>query len=187
MPVAPRARGSAAATFLYPALPRAFKNIELLCLAAEHLETDSSWRSTVILTVEGTENRYAKWLKKRFGRLRTVRFAGRQTREQMHHLYEQADCLLFPSRLETWGLPISEAKKYGLPMLVADLPYAKETVGNYAQVEFIDVDDHRSLAVQLLAFQRGALQLHAARLSRPQEPFAPDWASLIIMLTQLVK
>jgi glycosyltransferase involved in cell wall biosynthesis len=105
----------------------------------------------------------------------------------MHHLYEQADCLLFPSRLETWGLPISEAKKYGLPMLVADLPYAKETVGNYAQVEFIDVDDHRSLAVQLLAFQRGALQLHAARLSRPQEPFAPDWASLIIMLTQLVK
>jgi hypothetical protein len=29
--------------------------------------------------------------------------------------------------------------------------------------------------------------LHGARLSRPQEPFAPDWASLIIMLTQLVK
>ena len=185
-PAAQRVRRSGPATFLYPALPRAFKNCELLCRAAQHLEKDASWESSLILTIDGTENRYGGWLKRRFGSLATVRFAGRQTREQMQQRYQEADCLLFPSRLETWGLPISEAKQYGLPMLVADLPYAKESVGNYPRAEFFDVDDYRSLAAKLLAFQRGTLQFRSASRPAPEPPFAADWASLIIMLERLV-
>jgi glycosyltransferase involved in cell wall biosynthesis len=185
-PAVQPARRSGPATFLYPALPRAFKNIELLCRALKHLEKEASWESTLILTIDGTENRYAGWLKKRFGNLATVRFTGRQTREQMQRLYQEADCLLFPSRLETWGLPISEAKQQGLPMLVADLPYAKEAVGDYTRAEFIDPEDDRSLAAKLLAFQLGTLRFRGASGCVPAAPFAPDWTSLIVMLQRLV-
>jgi glycosyltransferase involved in cell wall biosynthesis len=179
-----RAAGrSGRAAFLYPSLPRAYKNLELLCRAVEHLEADPAWRSEVVLTVAGTENRYAKWLLGRFGALRTLRFVGRQSREQMQLRYAEADCLLFPSRLETWGLPISEAKQHGLPMFVADLPYAKETVGSYAQVEFIDVNDHRALGRKLLAFQEGTFVFKPAHSARPEAPFVSDWEGLVAILT----
>jgi glycosyltransferase involved in cell wall biosynthesis len=179
-------RRRTSAVFLYPALPRAFKNAELLCHAAELLESDPRWKGEIILTIDGSETRYGRWLKRRFGRLGTVRFAGRQSREQMQLRYAEADCLLFPSRLETWGLPITEAKQHGLPMFVADLPYAREAVGTYRSVDFIDVDDAGSLARKLLAFQEGAFEFQPASSAVPEAPFATDWDSLIHMLMQLV-
>jgi glycosyltransferase involved in cell wall biosynthesis len=175
-----------AAKFLYPALPRAFKNVELLCRAAEELEGEGHWQSEIALTIDGTENRYARWLKRRFGRLRTVRFAGRQSDVQMRAMYGEADCLLFPSRLETWGLPISEAKQYDLPMFIADLPYAKETVGTYPHVEFVDIEDHRALARKLRLFQDEEFEFRPAVFATPESPFAPDWKSLILDLRALV-
>ena len=168
-----------AATFLYPALPRPFKNIELVCRAVEELEKIDSWHSEVILTVEGNENRYARWLKKRFGTLRTVRFMGRQSREQMQHWYARAHCLVFPSRMETWGLPITEAQQHRLPMFVADVPYARETVGNYAAVDFVDVNDYRDLGEKLLAFQQGRFVFSPALTQQPTQPFVSDWAGLV--------
>jgi glycosyltransferase involved in cell wall biosynthesis len=173
------------ATFLYPALPRAFKNFELICRAIQQLESHCDWNSTVILTLTGTENRYARWLHRQFSSLRTVRFVGRQTREQMKELYASADCLIFPSRMETWGLPISEAKAANMPMFVADLAYSRETVGSYGAVDFIDPYDPRALADKLLAFQSGAFNFEATVRSAPAEPFVRDWPSLIRLLAGL--
>ena len=41
-------------------------------------------------------------------------------------------------KIETWGLPISEAKAYNKPMFLANLPYAKEACGDYEKVTFFD-------------------------------------------------
>jgi glycosyltransferase involved in cell wall biosynthesis len=172
------------ASFLYPALPRTFKNLELICRAVERLEAGSAWCSEVLFTVDGTENRYARWLKRRFGKLKTLRFMGRQSREQLRGLYQQSDCLLFPSRIETWGLPISEAQQHRLPMFVADLPYAKETVGAYDRVEFFDVDDDEALAAKLLAFQLGSFAFRPASMGEPQQPFVRGLPELVALLTE---
>jgi glycosyltransferase involved in cell wall biosynthesis len=169
-------------TFFYPVLPRPFKGLDLVCRAVEMAETHISWRSQVILTVDGSENRYAKWLVRKFGHLKTVRFVGRQSYTQVQSSYAQADCLLFPSRMETWGLPITEAKALQLPMLVADLPYARETVGNYPCAEFIDVDNPRAWADKLLAFQDGLLHFVPVRAPEPAQPFIADWDSLVAKL-----
>jgi glycosyltransferase involved in cell wall biosynthesis len=170
-------------SFFYPALPRAFKNVELLCCAAQRLESEGPWSGKILLTIDGTENRYARWLTKRYGNLNSVKFIGRQSQEAMLARYAEADCLLFPSRLETWGLPISEAKQRGLPMFIADLPYARETVGTYDRVDFIDVNDHVALADKLKAFQRGEFQFQGARTEAPGPPFVSGWESLIKVLT----
>jgi glycosyltransferase involved in cell wall biosynthesis len=170
------------AVFIYPSLPRPFKNLELVCRAVARLERGTSWRSEVVLTVDGTENRYSQWLRNKYGRLKTIRFAGRQSPPQLHSLYSTSDCLLFPSRMETWGLPITEAKRYHLPMFVANLPYARETVGNYDSVEFIDIDDDEALSPKLLAFQEGEFQFRGAFFDQPEEPFASDWTALIELL-----
>jgi glycosyltransferase involved in cell wall biosynthesis len=175
---------SGRATFIYPTMPRPFKNLELICHAVERLEQNPAWRSEVIFTMDGTENRYSSWLKRRFGRCASLRFAGHQSRDQMMRLYREADCLLFPSRMETWGLPITEAKQFHLPMLVADLPYARETVGSYDQVSFIGIDDHQELAARLLAFQEGTLMFDSAEGVAPEQPFVRGWPELVTLLTR---
>jgi glycosyltransferase involved in cell wall biosynthesis len=180
----PAASPDSRVRFLYPTLPRIFKNIELVCRAVQALERMGDWRSEVILTIDGSENRYSRWLRHCFGSLRTVRFAGRHTVKQMRELYGAVDCLLFPSLLETWGLPITEAKLLSLPMLVADLPYAHETVGAYDKVLFINAHKPAEWGREMLAFQdhRCAFVHAAERL--PGKPFAADWRQLLSLLTE---
>lgn len=44
--------------------------------------------------------------------------------------YEMADALIFPSVLESYGLPLVEAMVMGLPVIAADLPYARVLCGD---------------------------------------------------------
>ena len=169
--------------FLYPALRRRFTNFELIGDAVARLVAAGRWRARLRWTIDGTENRYARWLFSTYGKLPGIEWIGRQTLAQMTDEYAAADCMIFPSRLETWGLPITEAKRAGLPMLVADLPYAHETVGNHDRVSFVDVDDPTDLAARLTQIIDGTPPFTAATAPPPEPPFAADWTTLLRDLT----
>ena len=169
-------------TFFYPAFPRVFKNIELLGECAARLEHNPAWNGKILITLDGNENAYARTMRERYGHLRSLVFLGLQDRLQMEALYSGCDMVIFPSLLETWGLPISEAKARKIPVLAADLPYARETVGNYDAIRFFDPQDAESLAQLLLNLHLGAESLGAARSSAPDAPFAEDWKSLLKMI-----
>lgn len=169
--------------FIYPALPRVFKNIETLCEAAQILASRGINGFEVRLTLDGAENRYARWLRNRFGDTAQVRFIGRQTKDQMTAHYGDASAVVFPSKLETWGLPITEAKAQRRPLLVADLPYARETVGNYDLVSFFPADSPEALADLMQSMVAKTWQPAGNHHADPVSPFAPDWASLWGILT----
>lgn len=167
------------AVFLYPALPRAFKNFETLCEAVRILgERGLADRLEIRLTLSGTENRYARWLVDRYGATPGIRFIGRQTTDEMDMQYRRATAVVFPSKLETWGLPISEAKRYGLPLLVADLPYAHETVGTYGPVSFFPAESAAALAELMQSMLENRWLPAGQRAAEPAQPFARDWDSL---------
>lgn len=169
--------------FIYPALARVFKNIEILCRAAQILAARGIRDFEVRLTIDGTENRYASWVRRQFGDVAQVRFMGRQTKVEMTNHYVEADAVVFPSKLETWGLPITEAKAQGRPLLVADLPYARETVGNYDLVSFFPAESPEALADLMQSMLVKTWQPTGNRQSNPASPFAPDWSSLWGILT----
>lgn len=169
--------------FIYPALPRVFKNIETLCKAAQILASRAISDFEVRLTLDGTENRYARWLLKRFGNTAQVRFIGRQTKDEMRTHYCEVSAVVFPSKLETWGLPITEGRAQRLPLLVADLPYARETVGSYDLVSFFPVESSEALADLMQSMIEKTWKPSGNRCSNPEAPFAPDWASLWGILT----
>lgn len=169
--------------FIYPALPRVFKNIETLCKAAQILASRGISGFEVRLTLDGTENRYARWLRKRFGDTAEVRFIGRQTKDEMAAHYGEASAVVFPSKLETWGLPITETKAQRRPLLVADLPYAWETVGTYDLVSFFPAESAEALADLMQSMVEQTWQPTGNHHSNPEAPFAPDWASLWGILT----
>lgn len=169
---------------LFPALPRVFKNIETLCESVARLPEPLRDCVELRLTMDGSEGRWARALHRRYGTDRIIRFIGRQDRAGMDVEYGSCDMVVFPSRLETWGLPISEAKAFGKPMLVADLPYAHETVGSYSDVSFVDAHDPAAWAAAIGAAASGCWIPQGQRATNPAAPFFADWPSLWVYLVK---
>lgn len=164
--------------FFFPALPRVFKNFELLCEATRLLNDWGVDHFRVNITMSGHENPYARYISGKYGRLKNIEFIGIQNREQMVQRYQEADVIVFPGKLETWGLPISEAKGYGKGLLLADLPYAHETVGTYDKVSFFDPSDPAALATQMKAVIESTWHPTGHTMLQPEAPFAADWNEL---------
>lgn len=169
---------------LYPALPRVFKNVEVLCEAMRLLPATVIGTLELRLTLDGAENPYARDLHQRFSSVPGIRFIGQQTRQQMTEEYQNCDVVVFPSRLETWGLPITEAKSLNKPLLVADLPYAHETVGNCSAVSFLPATDSRAWAHVFDLMASGQHTFGSQTRPAPEAPFAADWPQLWRLLTQ---
>lgn len=132
--------------FIYPVVSRPFKNFETICKASRLLQERKILNYKIILTIDGTEENYSKYILKKYGNDTNINFIGRISLDEVYKQYEQADCLLFPSKLETWGLPISEFAAFNKPMIISDLPYAHETASNAKKVAFFQPTNSYELA-----------------------------------------
>lgn len=167
--------------FFYPALPRAFKNFEIIFEAVLELQKKYT-NFEVILTLSGNENKYAMQLLKKYGHLPNIKLIGLQDRNQIWELYNHCSCLVFPSKMETWGLPITEIKFFNKPVLVANCRYAYETVGNYDKACFFEKNDPENLSRLMLAAMNDTLVFHKPSFEKPVNPYVQSWKKLFKML-----
>lgn len=167
----------------YPLGPYGYKNAEVLIDAVRRANHNGDHRITVTLTISPDENSYARFLAQRAAADPAVRFVGALPLAAMATAYANHDLLVFPSLAETWGLPLSEAKACGLPILAADLPYAREAVGDYDRAGFFDPADADALAHRLAGLAAGNTLLGPTQHDRPREPFAADWKALVAIIT----
>jgi glycosyltransferase involved in cell wall biosynthesis len=58
---------------------------------------------------------------------------GRLSAEEMLKTYYDSDALFFPSKSESYGLPLLEAMVLGLPVICSDRPYARWMCGDSAE------------------------------------------------------
>ena len=58
-------------------------------------------------------------------------------REQVFKFY-QTSILLFPSYLESFPLPLLEARLFNTPIIASDRPFAREILEGYPNVDFFD-------------------------------------------------
>lgn len=63
--------------------------------------------------------------------------------DKLLSLYKSADGLLFPSTIETLGLPLLDATAFGLPIIASDLDYAHEVLDEYQGVVYADCSDYK--------------------------------------------
>ena len=97
--------------FFYPSFPRTFKNFEIIFEAMNYLNKDVLEKINIHLTLnENNPNNYTKHLLQKYGNNKSIILSGLLTKNQMLSYYDSIDCLIFPSKLETWGLPISDRK-----------------------------------------------------------------------------
>ena len=170
--------------FLFASTPDCHKNFEIVCCAAGLLEDEiGKGRFKVILTISGNENKYAQWLYNRWQHIDSIKFAGFMSREKLYETYAKTDCLIFPSRVETWGLPISEFAAFDKPMLLADLPYAYETAAGSKKTAFFDVEhpeELKRMMKRLVLNDRSFLK--SVPEQKIEKPVAKNWAELFGLL-----
>lgn len=138
--------------FFYPTYPRPYKNLEVICQAAHILINKGIIDFKIYLTIDGTENQYSKNIFFQYHNIKNIVFLGILKREEVYEMYQMANCLLFPSKLESWGLPITEFIQHDKPIIVSNLPYAKETVGTYGKVKYFNPSDANELADLMISF-----------------------------------
>jgi glycosyltransferase involved in cell wall biosynthesis len=170
--------------FLYPAFPRVFKNFEILGDAAIVLREMGITGFEVRFTISGKENSYSRKLYKKYHKYDMIKFIGTKTKAEMDLEYINCHAVVFPSLLETWGLPITEAKSYNKKLIVSDLPYAHETVANYDSVSFFNPKDSLKLAYIILGEIQGKSLLGSVEHAAPIEPYMESWNDLIRYITK---
>ncbi|MGH8177413.1 MAG: glycosyltransferase [Steroidobacter sp.] len=176
-----KATAAAPLRLLYPALPRVFKNIEYLGELAKLLADEPIEFS---ITISGDENPYARFLWKNYAALGRIRFIGRQSRAALFDLYRHSDALIFPSHLETWGLPLSEFMQTGKPILAADLPYAREVLSDYSAADLFSLDNVGACAQKIRKLAAGEFSPVDLRVD-VAEPFCPDWNAFVQFIERL--
>ena len=124
--------------FFYPATAFNYKNHQIILDALVYAEKQGLKNYEVIFTIKKDENDYTKSLydfavKNNLN----VMFNGPVPREKVFELYSKS-VLLFPSHVESFGLPLLEARMSNCPILAGKTPFCKEILQGYDKVEFFD-------------------------------------------------
>lgn len=81
----------------------------------------------MIITIDGKSDEY-------------VTFANNIPYEKIGRYYNGSDALIFPSKIESLGLPILEAQIFGLDLILSSSKYSKELVQPETNAFFFDSD-----------------------------------------------
>jgi glycosyltransferase involved in cell wall biosynthesis len=143
------------------------KNIESL------LQQHRLWVSNYGLKIvagDGPYRRFLTALAAKLGIATRVEFLSGICREQLDRLYDQCTALVYPSRMEGFGLPPLEAMARRRPAIVSDIPVFRELYGSHAiYVKVADEDSwedafHRLTTLDEAFFAGG--QAHAQTYNR---------------------
>jgi glycosyltransferase involved in cell wall biosynthesis len=139
--VVERVKGDGPVKLFYPALPLSYKNhIEILNALSLIKGKQSKLEGIkLVLTFEESDNLSLVRKAKELSVLEQIEFIGMRTFNEIIQLYQDVDIVVFPSTIETIGLPLIEAAMLGKKILAADMPYAREVLARYEGVEFIPV------------------------------------------------
>jgi len=126
--------------FLYPANLARYKRHDTLIEALLRLENRDKIK--LHITLKYGERPDLEELVKRYGLTDNVLFEGAIEHDKLLSMYKSSAGLLFPSQIETLGLPLLEAAACGIPIVASDKDYAHQVAGNYEGIFFVDANDY---------------------------------------------
>jgi glycosyltransferase involved in cell wall biosynthesis len=137
--------------FLYPAIPVFYKNHRLILQACEILKEKGFSDFSVRFTISGDENTFSRDLKAQAAAKNLpVVFGGPLPQDKLFDAYTNS-VLLFPSYVETFGLPLLEARTAGTYVLASDCPFSREILEGYDRAALFDPFDAEALAKRMRA------------------------------------
>lgn len=140
-------------TFFYPATSFRYKN-HITVLNAIKFAVDQGLKDyEVIFTIKKDENEYTEELYDYAMKNNlNVDFHGQIPRDKVFELYTRS-VLLFPSMVESFGMPLLEARLTGAPVFASNCPFCKEILDGYEKSKIFDGYDYESLGRYILDYK----------------------------------
>ena len=172
----------------YPANNAVYKNHELIINALKYIK-DSKPEIFENLIVHFTfdkdlsNNRNVELINlvKKLQVNEHIKFEGKISYERVLSFYKSCDLLVFPSYIETFGLPLIEAASFGLPIFAANMNYAREVIGDYNGVIFLNYQDSKLWAENII-------DLHSKRIKyKPYNVnYKTSWKDFFKLIDELI-
>lgn len=125
-------------TFFYPASGVLFKNHKVVVDACLMLKEEGINDYKVIFTLKGDENEHIAYLYNIVDKNKLpIEFIGSLTREEVFDFYTKS-ILIFPSYIETVGLPLIEAKIHETPIIASDCDFTHEILDGYEKAFYFN-------------------------------------------------
>lgn len=131
-------------TFFYPVSFIGYKNHELIINAVKILEDRGVTNFQVLFTGDYNE---AEGINLDCSS-RYIRLIGRLSYEEVINFLRKTT-LIFPSKLETYGLPLLEARLSKAFVLAGDTPFSHEILDGYCNAGFFNLEDPEELALKM--------------------------------------
>lgn len=132
--------------YFYPASASVYKNHAVIVDACIRLKQVGFSEYKIMFTLQGNENEH---IRKLYEKCQTqqlnIEWVGSLPRARVYELYGTHG-LIFPSYIETFGLPLLEAKTAGSPILASDTEFSHEICDGYSRVKFFTFNDSERLA-----------------------------------------
>ncbi|MBJ6361972.1 glycosyltransferase [Paenibacillus sp. GCM10012307] len=133
-------------TFFYPASGFSYKNHIAIINSCKQLKEKGINNYKVVFTLNRKQNKHTEML---FGEIKKhnlpIEFVGELSRKQVFDFYTKS-ILLFPSYIETYGLPLLEAKMHCSLIVASNCPFSREILENYQNSYFFDPFNCNELA-----------------------------------------
>lgn len=176
---------------LYPApttVYRKFKNYELIINALKYIKDNKRgvYDNLIIhLTIDRNLNNSINnpiiKLIKDLNVGSNICFEGMLPYERILSFYKSCDLLVFPSYLETFGLPLVEAASFGMPILAADMNYAREVIGSYKGVKFLNYKDSKIWAENIVDLHNRKIKYKPYNIN-----YKTSWKDFFKLIEQLI-
>jgi glycosyltransferase involved in cell wall biosynthesis len=127
--------------FLYPTSCKPHKNILMIIKAFTNKCNEDK---NLNITICNDNSRYFNKIQELIKGRSNIRLIGSLSHNKLLNFMKYSQpIIIFPSLIESWGLPIEEAKNLNLNILVLNRNYARETLMDYKNVVYVDntVDD----------------------------------------------
>lgn len=138
--------------YFYPATSFSYKNHMVILLALKELKDVFNINLQVKFTISPSENRYTKNLKRYAlkNNLHVI-FLGNINRNEIINNYKNS-ILIFPSFIESFGLPLLESRMLGVPVVANATPFSQEILKGYDHAHFFNGNDYKTLVDRMLIF-----------------------------------
>ncbi|MGB9681254.1 MAG: glycosyltransferase [Minisyncoccia bacterium] len=170
----------------YPAFPHIYKNHQLIIKAIKYIKDQNFdiYSNLLVHFTFSLENSCGKSLLKLINKLgikEAVKLEGILDYQRVLEFYKSVDLVVFPSYIETFGLPLIEAAFFGLPLLVSDLDFSREVVGNYEGAQFLDYKDEKLWAEKIMECYNKRPRFKSFRVN-----FKNSWKVFFDLIERLV-
>lgn len=139
--------------FIYPAIPADYKEHDTLSYALSRIEKISPHvfdKIRIHLTFKAESYPKFSNLVESLHQEKQFVFHGRIGHEQLLSMFKSSKGVLFPSMMETIGLPMLEAAALGIPVVANDLLFVHSVINNYEGVSFIEPRNYEQWAQKML-------------------------------------